>query len=183
MTKFIGFSGPPGCGKDTLALQLAETLRQRGALVRIATLSLPLRKAVFALLGRAYSDDLYETTKDDPQDAFGGETVRRMMIEVSERAVKPLAGEGFYARRAIEDLRRHDRLDYVICTDVGFSEERAVFLREFGIGRCYSVMVSRKGCSFAGDSRTYQQMPRGVWVTNDSTIEQAVSQILSGVLG
>lgn len=50
-TYLVGLSGPPRSGKDTLGNLVAGMLREKGVEVEVHALSLPMRLAVYGMLG------------------------------------------------------------------------------------------------------------------------------------
>lgn len=142
--KAILFNGPPRTGKDTTALAVAEAL---GAPIR--SLSMPIRTSVFSLAGLQYSDALYEEIKDTPLDIFKGDSIREVMIALSERFIKPRYGSAFWAHSLLQGLNAPT----IIVPDLGFPEELEAFQ-----ATCEDVLVvhtSREGFGWANDSRRY----------------------------
>lgn len=152
--KIIGFSGPPRSGKDTLATGLTHILRGRGLRAEMSSLSLPMRKTVFAMLGLDYSPQYYETHKDTSIALPDGRetTIRAEMIALSENHVKPRLGHDCWAA-ALD--RRIKPLDVLLIPDMGFDAEHYYFMSRYGPQNCFWVHVYRDGTDFSNDSRSY----------------------------
>lgn len=170
MSYLIGFAGPPRSGKDTLARHLAAIIEDRHKIQpQLLACSTPMREVVYAMLGQPYSDDHYDKHKDIPQAAFGGKSIRQAMIALSEEHVKPIYGHQFWGGSLL--ARRWDPLpQVVIITDCGFDAEVELFTGEYGMANVVYPQISRVGCSFEGDSRSYVGTPgRTTSIINDGT--------------
>lgn len=182
MTYLIGFSGPPRAGKDTIANVLAAHLRAKhGVPVQLIAFSTPMRLAAYAMLGREYSLTHYELHKDDPQEAFGGKSIRQAMIALTEHHVKPTYGHEFWARAAFRTVWDTPP-PVVIVTDYGFPVEVDVTEALTGFGclfrRSVYAQITRPGTSFEGDSRSYVGMPdKRTSIINDNDIEEAALRL------
>lgn len=155
-TYLIGLSGPPRSGKDSVGVALAKIIRERHPVtVCHRALSMPMRKTVYAMLGKDYTLEHYETTKDVPLPELGGKTIRQAMIALSETHVKPLYGDGYWGRALLNTLPIETGVRVIVVTDMGFDAEVEVFVEAFGAENCMWPQVTRPGCSFDGDSRTY----------------------------
>lgn len=159
----VGFNGPPRSGKDTLAQMLEEHMRKQGvpsARIRQDSLSMPLRHIAYAMTGWGGEVDgpNYEKFKEQYFDEFlkGG---RHVMIDVSERFLKPVYGEQIMAKML---LRRHIGFDAVVLVrDMGFQCEVNPLRQWTGGRNLYLVNVERPGCDFTNDSRE--------WVNHNDT--------------
>lgn len=154
-TYLIGLSGPPRSGKDSIGYALAKIIADRHPVhVCVRACSLPMRKAVYAMIGMDYSLEHYETTKDVTLPELGGSTIRQAMIALSEEHVKPRYGHGFWGSAVLNSLpMEHQRV--VIVTDMGFDAEVKVFEEAFGPEHCLWPQIVRPGCDFSNDSRGY----------------------------
>lgn len=157
--KLIGFSGPPRSGKDTLGNLLANILRDDNLFLNIEVhaLSLPMRLAVYGMLGLEYSVEHYEANKDYEFDVPGEmrfTTIRQEMIALSEKHVKPRLGHGWWGRALLN--RVTPGTNVVIVTDMGFEAEQLVFEAEC---ECEWIHLYRNGCDFSKDSRSYVGKP------------------------
>ena len=197
MTYVIGFNGPPHCGKDTIAntLQTAIDSLHEISNVRVS-LSLPMRLAGFAMLGMYYSDENYEQVKDVPQELFRQKfnpalttqvpeppTLRRWMINFSERFIKPYYGQDFWARQLKQrcPMLNGNAPGLIIVSDIGFQAEVDWFAKnaeDFML-----VQLTREGTDWSKDSRGYVEA-KGPMVTvaNDGTPEEAAGHVISAMI-
>lgn len=155
-THLVGLSGPPRSGKDTLGNLLATILRDHGVPVEVHALSIPMRLAVYGMLGGEYTLEHYEANKDALFTTESGRhtTIRQEMIALSEHHVKPRLGNGWWSRA----LLNRTTLEYggvIIVTDMGFAAEHDVFAATFGGDRCAWFHLTRPGTDFSQDSRNY----------------------------
>lgn len=165
-TYLVGLSGPPRSGKDTLGNLLADVLREKGIGVEVHALSLPMRLAVYGMLGLDYSPEHYEANKDTPFAVADGSrttTIRHEMIALSEHHVKPRLGHGWWAKALLN--RTVLQTGIIIVTDMGFPAEHDVFRDTFGPSHCAWIHVHREGHDFSQDSRSY--VGKGCRVYND----------------
>lgn len=157
----VVLSGPPGCGKDTIANIFVDT----GFFVK-----------------RQFKDVLYEHTakhfkvdldkfihyaserslKDSKSLAgLGGRTPRQALIHVSEDIYKPREGSDYFGRveaSSVEEyFRRVDSTSYVIYPDGGFPDELGAIDNSYDC--IFVVRLHRDGFSFEGDSRNYIHLP------------------------
>lgn len=165
-TFLVGFSGPPRVGKDTIGSALGKVLTENCIPHEIVALSLPMRLAVYSYLGLHYNAVHYHLNKDVEFPVRGGltSTIRREMIALSERHVKPRLGHGWWAQSLLN--RSSLERGVMIVTDMGFNAEHDVFRDKFGALNCAWPHLYRKGVDWAGDSRTY--IGDGTRIDNDS---------------
>lgn len=106
-TYLIGLSGPPRSGKDTLGNLVAGILREKDVPVEVHALSLPMRLAVYGMLGLEYSVEHYEANKDTPFTTGSGgvTTIRQEMISLSEDHVKPRLGNDWWGYALLNRTR------------------------------------------------------------------------------
>jgi len=177
-TLLIGMSGPPRSGKDTIGRMLGAVIEDiHGIQPQVLALSLPMRSVVYCMLGIDYSESHYELHKDDPQDAFGGKSIRQAMIAFTEEHVKPTYGRGFWAKSLIGRLWE-PKPRVVIITDMGFEEEVDEFSAHFGLENTFYPQITRPGCSFKGDSRSFVgPHERRTSIINDSDVATAAHRI------
>lgn len=168
MSYLIGFAGPPRSGKDTLARYLAAIIEDRhGIQPQLLACSTPMREVVYAMLGQTYDLEHYEKHKDIPQRVFGNRSIRQAMIALSEEHVKPTYGHQFWGGSLL--ARRWDPLpEVLIVTDCGFPAEVDLFTSEYGMHNVVYPQITRVGCSFDGDSRSFVGTPgRTTTIIND----------------
>ena len=182
-TYLIGFSGPPRSGKDSVGYALAKLISQRHSVaVCVRALSMPMRKTVYAMLGREYDLEHYERTKDVPLEEFGGRSIREAMIALSEHHVKPTYGSGYWGRALLNTLPSEARV--VIITDMGFDAEVGVFEDRFTPERCLWPQITRPGCDFSNDSRGYVGSPaQRTTLVNEGTDLKDVETCAARVYG
>lgn len=152
-TKYVvAFSGAPRSGKDSIANEFTRQCEQ-SYYTRVARLqfSLPMRKAVFGMIGEDYDEALYEKIKDMPMPEFDGLSVRKLMINLSERHVKPMYGNKFWVKSALGGVKPTQRL--IVISDLGFDEELTHILATYGNKQVCIVDVTRDGTTWEGDSR------------------------------
>lgn len=164
-TYLIGLSGPPRSGKDTLGNLVAGILREKGVEVEVHALSLPMRLAVYGMLGLTYSEEHYEANKDTPfaTGSGGVTTIRQEMISLSEDHVKPRLGHDWWGYALLNRTRLGTGV--IIVTDMGFPAEHDVFVKTFGKAHCAWIHVHREGHDFSNDSRSY--VGKGCHIHND----------------
>lgn len=169
--KVIFFNGPPRSGKDTSAKIVRDILREQGEFPLIVKFSDALKNTAHTLVGLDVPADHFETTKDFcnmllPMREDGSQHMspREFYIFVSERMVKPHFGNEFWGRTTLNSIKAADalRITHLLVADSGFSEEAQVFADEYGFDNCHVVRLSRDGCSFEGDSRSYWSTDFGV---------------------
>lgn len=157
----VGFNGPPRSGKDTMARMLAEHMDSQGVTlpVREVSLSMPLRRIAYSMVGyegRHLEGPDYEDFKGTHFSAFG-KTGRELMIDVSEKFLKPSYGQAIMAKLLIQDLG--DFPGVALVRDTGFQTEAETLSDFVGNRNFFVVRVGRSGCNFTNDSRE--------WVTHD----------------
>ena len=180
---FIGFSGPPRSGKDTIAQYLAALIEDKhGIQPQLLACSTPMREVVYAMLGRPYDGVHYERHKDDPQPAFAGRSIRQAMIALSEEHVKPAYGHDFWGHSLLA-RRWEPRPRILIVTDVGFDAEVGVFTNEYGVDNVVYPQITRPHTTFEGDSRSYVgTKDRITAIINDDDIGVAASRLYGRLL-
>lgn len=149
----IGFNGPPRSGKDSISKEIFHR-DELTIPMSIRSCSLPMRLAGFACLGLVYSEELYESIKDEPQVIFGLRSLREWMIAFSETFIKPTFGHDFWGSAIALSFDPHAP-GLVLVPDVGFQAEWEVFEQRFGRENCLLVQLSREGKDWANDSRRY----------------------------
>lgn len=212
--KIITFllNGPPRCGKDTIAAKLMEDLHTKyGSKYHIVKgkFATPIKVFVNTLVG---ANSWYEPDdKEQPGILISGQSLswRQACIKFSEEAVKPVFGQGVFGHIAAVDgtmqaemltMAKDSRDLIIIMTDAGFTVECEVYHRTMKtrvhdrLGgqhdiRTVVVQISRDGCSFTGDSRSYVS-PKGMPVfevfnadnalyTTNNTMRRIVDYVLS----
>lgn len=178
MTYLVGISGPPRSGKDSVGHMLAAILEDRqGIQAQMLACSTPMREAVYALLGQPYALTHYEQHKDDPQEIFGGQSIRQAMIALSEEHAKPRYGQGFWGKSLLGRVW-DPAPKLIIVTDMGFQAEVEVLEERFSPHRCAWAQLQRPGYDFSKDSRSYVGTPDyAVQIDNTSTVEECAERL------
>ena len=149
--KLIVLNGPPRCGKDTLADFLADEfqashLKFAGRLKQMThgLYGVPMPAAI----------NQFESCKDKPNPSFFGLTPRQAYIAVSETYIKPVHGKSFFGDRLLEKINQIPKPLFV-ASDGGLIEELIPVVEGLGSSNILILMITRPGCSFDGDSRSY----------------------------
>jgi hypothetical protein len=187
-------NGPPGCGKDTVQQHLVQYLkfghmkfaapikRMAAALLDMDVSSVEKHKeAEFNILCREIKVILpsvigYEDTK---QYEYGPkDTLRKLLIRISEEFLKPTYGNTFFGRLAVRELNR-SAYPLVIFTDCGFPDEVDAVVRSVGRGNTILIRLHREGCDFRNDSRSYLRQVAGEErdIENNGSIHHTAAQV------
>lgn len=165
--KYVVFlNGPPGCGKDTVAHHLVQYLQ-----FEKMKFAAPIKRMASALLGM--SESTVEKLKNDEfnilcketkveDGAFGTErfeygpkdTLRKLLIRLSEEFLKPTYGTTFFGRIATRELQRSSN-SLILFTDSGFVEEADTVIRSVGKSNTILIRLHRRDHTFENDSRSY----------------------------
>lgn len=160
----VCFNGPPRSGKDTMARMLAEHMDSQGVKVPVVEVSLstPLRRIAYQMIGENYVHDgignfSYDAFKEDTFPQFNC-TGRQLMIDVSEKFLKPCYGQRIMADMLLAEL--HELPPYpfdgvVLVRDSGFQCEIEPLVDAVGDSNLYVVNLRRSGCDFSNDSREW----------------------------
>jgi hypothetical protein len=178
----LGFSGPPYCGKDTIATQIQSLLHETID-VDIMHLAEPMREMGMNLLGLSPELNIaYADAKKKPQPLFytqegTHDNLRQFMIWMSEQCIKPKYGKDFWARKLSFDYGEWDN-GLLLVPDFGFNEEIEFFEGEIGFDNVATVQLYRSGTDFSNDSRSYVGGFNAVPVPNNSTPQACAEQII-----
>lgn len=155
----VCFNGPPRSGKDTLARMLGEHMDSQQVAVSIveASLSTPLRQIAYGMVGEVYAPNHigaldYEKFKETHYPQFGC-TGRQLMIDVSERFLKPCYGPTILPKMLLGTLG--DFRGILLVRDSGFKMEVQTLAEAVGPENLYVAQVYRDGCDFSKDSRNW----------------------------
>lgn len=165
----VGFNGPPKSGKDTIAKLLQLRLSSEASrFILIDHLARPMREMAMALLGLKGWDQ-YTDYKDVPNplltrkqdESIKLETMRELMIAISEEFIKPRYGRDFWARAMWPSHKAyHDYPNFILLVpDIGFKEE-VLFLMNQADYR--QVNLYREDCDFSNDSRDYVEIAQRI---------------------
>lgn len=166
----IILNGPPGCGKDTVGLELTKYGYQTMAFkeqlyIETAKLfDLPLVELIALQNDRTLKDEPY----DDLIHPEAGACIspREALIYTSEKYIKPKYGKDYFGKAAADSCVVRN-IQFAVFTDGGFGPE--VDCLEDIYEWVTVIRLHRQGCTFAGDSRNY--MPDAKNVFDVSTIE------------
>lgn len=158
----IGFNGPPGSGKDTLAKMVGDIIESNSDVaIKYESLSYPLRSIAYAMTG--WTGELdgpdYDAFKNEVFIAFGNRTGRQLMIDVSEKFLKTEYGITIMALMLIE--RNLNFSGVLLVRDSGFQIEVDPLVDWVGAANLAIVQCKRPGHSFGGDSREWVFPPLG----------------------
>lgn len=157
--KIIFLNGPPSSGKDTGANYLFKNIKD----MRLFKMSHPLKTSLAEFFSLNRFDA--ERYKDDPNhpviiDHEGMPwTWRQVQISLSEDWAKKQFGEDVFGRLAVAYLlNSKTTARYTTISDSGFKHEVGPIIKTFGPGNCLLIRLSREGCTFEGDSRSYLEL-------------------------
>jgi hypothetical protein len=168
----VGFNGPPRCGKDTMARMLADHMDSQGVTipVREVSLSTPLRVIAYAMTGfkGALDGDDYEGFKIKWFREFD-RTGRELMIDVSEKFLKPVYGPAIMADLLLGQLQGFTGV--ALIRDTGFQVELESLAKRMGFRKIYCARIHRDGCDFSNDSREYVTHPFAADYENNGSLD------------
>ena len=148
--KVVLFNGPPRCGKDTYANELLKYVPS-AKIFHLAEVLKNTTHQTYGLYDIPYN--YFEDVKDFPVDEFYGKSPRECYIQMSESYLKPLHGNNFFIKKAVDMIEKSND-DFWIIPDCGFDEE-VKFLSNCENLKCVYVILSREGKNFDFDSRKY----------------------------
>lgn len=155
-------NAPPRAGKDTLADDLVAAVP--GTVKRRMAHELKVRThRLYDCPPEARDNpDYYETMKETALPDFRGLTPRAAYIAVSETYFKPTHGDAVFGHMLADWIGRaafeaQGAIPAIVVPDSGFLGETQVLIDRFGAERVLLLRVhaEHRGCSFAGDSRSY----------------------------
>lgn len=174
----VAFNGPPRSGKDTLAEMLANHMDAQGVTMMVVpeSLSFPLREIAYTMTGWIGSPDgpNYEQFKTTHFKAFGKDG-RQIMIDVSERFLKPTYGMEIMANLLIA---RNSNIGpaIILIRDSGFQIEIDPLIRWVGEDNLFVVSVNRDGTTFDGDSREWVTHKHMAMFNNNGTLDDLATE-------
>ena len=156
VTKVIVLNGAIGSGKDDCAVRLW------GYLGSDRTHVMSFKKPLFELVGMLYSlpplvaEEIHSNRdlKDSPRAEYGGKTSREVIIEVSEKVIKPFYGNQFFGDKAVGGMKRETWVETFIFSDSGFEEELEPVSNYVGKENVILCRIRNRG-SFSNDSRSF----------------------------
>lgn len=191
--RVVFLNGPPGSGKDTIAQHLIPYFAF--ASMKFAA---PIKRMAAGLLDmdvsaveRHKEAEFNILCKETLRDEFGSapeygskDTLRRLLIRISEEFLKPIYGDTFFGRLALRELQR-SAYSLIIFTDSGFATEASSIIRTIGKNNTLLIRLHRDDCTFERDSRSYLRdiAGRELDVINSGTIHEAVFRVASAIRG
>lgn len=157
MAKIVILNGPPGCGKDTIAIQMIDYFQLlHNKRVRFCQFKDALYRETQKYYGIPDSEmDIFtdRLKKETPNSLLNFITPRQGLIHVSENEIKPKFGRAFFGKEALKFVDKHSTYyDMFLFADGGFIEEAAELAKHHEV----IVLRLRHGCmNFSGDSRNY----------------------------
>lgn len=165
MSLAVLLNAPPGAGKDTIATLMQMmfhmhklAFKDQLYLETIAHYDLDEDQAD-EFLRRAVDRQL----KEEPWEVTG-DTPRWMLIETSEKYIKPTKGPSFFGDSVVERVKQMG-YEHIVLSDSGFPEETQPLIDHFD--RVVICRLHREGYTFDGDSRNYLE---GFPDTHDFTL-------------
>lgn len=179
----VAFNGPPESGKDTFADALVKRVEAiHNIPVKLESLSFPLRSIAYAMVGWSSPEldgDNYELFKRVTFPQFGGITGRQLMIDVSEKFLKPTYGTEIMARMLIARVEASRFNGLLLIRDCGFQLEVSPLTEWVGAQNLYVARCHREGKNFSNDSRelVYHQNWSAMQSDfyNDSTLDNWIT--------
>lgn len=157
--RIVFLNGPPKCGKDTAVSHLIPYLQ-----FTHLKFAAPIKRMVCGLLNE--DTKWLEQEKDTPHRtlslADGAaianiDTPRQLLIALSEDLLKKRYGSDFFGRVMNNEISKVAS-KLVIISDSGFLEESGPVVRKWGISNCMQIQITREGCNFGNDSRSYWEL-------------------------
>lgn len=151
--KIVMLNGPAGSGKDTAAWALERKLNARHY-----KMAWPLKRAVQSFLGLSHDryKEYFETSaKDKPSEQFGGKSPRSILISLSEDWAKRNLSPDIFGILAWNYISTPTDKLFTVISDTGFREECLPIVRGIGRSHVFVIQLSRPGCTYEGDSRSY----------------------------
>lgn len=183
--RIVFFNGPPGCGKDTVVSHLTPYLQ-----FTHLKFAAPVKRMVCALLNE--DARWLEESKDQPHRALAlangavltvQDTPRNLLIALSEDLLKQRYGNDFFGRVMVNEISKSMN-KLVLISDSGFLHEAEPVIKKYGAANCMHFQISRAGCSFAGDSRSYWEH-KGLHrrlIVNHGTVHDLTMSVLYAIV-
>lgn len=157
--KIVFFNGPPRSGKDTAANEIVYRLGDNWYTVENIGLADHIKLATHVAYGlpnnTTYNE--FEAVKDEPRREFFGKTPRQAYIAFSDY-MKTLHGPSIFGEMYARTVL-HSGCDLVVNPSSGFADELEPVLDLLGRENAILIRIHRPGQDFAGDSRSYIELP------------------------
>ena len=187
--KVVLLNAPPRAGKDTAAQGIINALQSHSAcghplpyVAGLHKMADTLKRGVHLLLGVDMSPAELEDSKDTPLPEFIGKTPRQAYIAASEGFMKPFFGARVFGNIFVNRIRAAARMAEVatgseylcVCSDLGFYDELLPLIEAFGADNILMLRVTRAGCDFSNDSRSYLNHPdvKLIEIINDGSVNE-----------
>ena len=150
--KILLLNGPPRSGKDTIGRTLWNLIPR--------LVNMKFAEPIVQFMFQAYSIRMEQTEKDLPHEALSGRTPREVAIAYSEKFCKPLYGQDYFGKRAVQSIEQMEKIAMQVCcfTDSGFVHEAGPVAMHVGGSNVLQIRVRRPGRNFQGDSRSYWEL-------------------------
>ena len=147
----ILMNGPPGSGKDMAATFFKKDLPNAAEL----KMSKPLKDCFRTMFnfGDIQSRTMLNELKDQSQAALNGLTPREVQILLYDW-MRNLFGDDVLAQAFIREINITPA-NYIIVTDGGMQVEDDALVNHIGRKSVKCIQLSRPGCNFDKDSRSY----------------------------
>lgn len=192
MKSMIVLNGPARCGKNTIGEGLVNSDMWMRSLCDFKDCLTDMALEVSGI-GRYTWNERYEERREQEllgkdvsiwmKDAswyrLAGLSQRQFLMKISEEWVKPLFGSQHFGQLLKDDIDSYaSDGDVFINTSGGFNDELLPFCNDPD-WQILLVRISRKGCTFANDSRKYitGNFNYCLDVSNDGDISNVVEEI------
>jgi hypothetical protein len=157
--KLVLLNGPRHCGKDTAAAYVAQKMNACHF-----KFSSPIKEAVKTIFGLSSAEvDYLESIKTTPSSLLVGKSYVDVQISFSESWAKQFFCQDIFGHLALRRLRKiadATKENLFVSSDSGFAcEAWPAILEFFGVHNTLLVRIERDGKTFAGDSRSYIELP------------------------
>lgn len=178
-------NGAPGTGKDMIAQYIKDTygwdhMEFKHHLYIETAKELGLELHWFMKL--ATDPELKDTVK---MHTYAGRmTPREALIFTSEELIKPYRGKDYFGCRLAKDILATKKSKGFVISDGGFEEElTALKSLEHQGYKVWVVRLTREGCTFENDSRTYfNQVDYTLHNVNKAQVYWDTDDIIASVL-
>lgn len=160
MLKIVCINGAPGTGKDTVGGMLVAKhleIKNTGG-VKIMKMAHPLDHIAQKLIGATNGE--YKLLREEQKDRVLTEfnmkvSLRRLLINISEKLIKPNMGKVWFAQQCADKIRSlKNMVSVVFITDCGFQYEFDHFKESVSdIAYVRLINLQRDGHTFEDDSR------------------------------
>lgn len=157
MAKIVILNGPPGCGKDTIAIQLVDYFNLlHGKKARFSQFKDAVYRETQKYYGIPDSEmDIFtdRLKKETPNNLLGFISPRQALIHVSESVIKPVHGQAFFGKESLKFVDKHAKnFDMFIFADGGFIAEVDELRKHHEV---LVIRLHNGNMDFKGDSRRY----------------------------